>query len=218
MKPFSFLFLVLFLLPSTARSAPLERDLGQGLAYCRVHRLPADLPGTAPKQTRALVLDLRYTASNNAGAAALDAWLKFRAGPSSPVLLLVNGATAPTLAAMLATRDSAAGLLVLGSASGACTPDITLDIAPADERAAYDALEHGTALEALLSDTPEKPRHDEAELVRQNRGMTPAAVAEDPPPVTEPKTPATPPLTDRTLQRAVHVHRALLALRKLPPG
>jgi hypothetical protein len=222
MKSFSFLFLFLVLLHSTAPAAPLERDLGQGLTYYRVHRLPADLPASDPaaKKPRAIVLDLRYTESAQAGADALDAWLKRHAGSANPVILLVNQATAPLLTQALANRETAAGLVAIGTPSDNFIPDIAIAASAEAERTAYDALDHGTTVDALISDNPEKPRHDEAELAQQHRAPPPAADDTDgpEPAPAEKKTPPPPPVTDRVLQRAVHLHRALLALRKLPPG
>jgi hypothetical protein len=215
------IFCLLFLAALTARAAPLERDLGQGLAYGRVHRLPADLPGVTEKKPRALVLDLRWATGDSAGATALDAWLKFRVSAASPVLLLVNRATATAVAEMLAARGSAAGLVTIGAASDKFTPDIAIDTAPEAERTAYDALEHGAAVDALISDRPdEKPRHDEAELARQHRNPAPVVDDSDSPESApaEKQPPPPPPVTDRALQRAMHLHRALVALRRLPPG
>lgn len=214
MKPaFSFLFPIIFLSllrPSTA--APLVLDLGQGLAYHRAHALPADLPSSSPAKPRPLVLDLRYAAGDADAGTALAAWLKFHAAPRSPIFLLANAATSPALRAAFAARDDAAGLVVLGVGSAEFTPDIALPVDPAEERRAYDALETGTALAALIAPPLEKPRYDEAKLVA---GRLPARA---PPPDLEPAAPAPsapPPLIDAVLQRAVHLHRALLALKRL---
>ncbi|MBS0632237.1 MAG: hypothetical protein JSS11_10010 [Verrucomicrobia bacterium] len=215
--------LVLFLLLAvSAHAALLERDLGLGLVYYRVHQLPADLPPEAApagavKKPRAVVLDLRYSTANAAGVFALDTWLKAHAGAASPVILLLNRATPRAVTRMLAARDSATGLVAIGTPSPDFDPDIQLPAAPEAERAAYDALEHGTAIDALLNDAPEKIRHDEAELAESRR--SPAPVSDDSddyaPPAPEPA-PAAPRLIDRPLQRAVQLHRALLALRKIP--
>jgi len=214
MKPaFSFLFPIIFLSllrPSTA--APLVLDLGQGLAYHRAHALPADLPSSSPAKPRPLVLDLRYAAGDADAGTALAAWLKFHAAPRSPIFLLANAATSPALRAAFAARDDAAGLVVLGVGSAEFTPDIALPVDPAEERRAYDALETGTALAALIAPPLEKPRYDEAKLVAER------LPARDPPPKLDPAAPAPsapPPLTDQVLQRAVHLHRALLALERL---
>lgn len=213
--------LVFLLLAVSARAATLERNLGLGLVYYRVHHLPADLPADpAPaKKPPAIILDLRYSDSNAAGAFALDAWLKLHAGATSPVLLLINRATPRMLTRMLAARDSAAGLVAIGTASPDFDPDLVLPVAPEAERAAYDALEHGTSVESLINDTPDKVRHDEAELAESRRNPAPADDSDDfAAPSAPTAAPAAPPLIDRPLQRAVQLHRSLLALRKIPTG
>ncbi len=233
---FSFLFLLIFLsvrsVFAAAAAAPaLTRDLGQGLSYHRATLLPGDLPATEATRKQPCVLDVRYARGDAAAGAALAAWLKFRAAPRSPVFLLINAETAATLLAPLAARAPSAGLIVIGSASAALTPDLALQIAPDTERRAYDALATGTSLELLLNDSPEKVRNDEARLAKDHQGIadpttyaqpaddtfddTPraSASASTAPPAPKP-TPAAP-LIDRALQRAVQLHRSLKALKKL---
>jgi hypothetical protein len=208
----------LLLVTVTAFAAPLERDLGQGLAYCRVHRLPADLP-TAAAKPGVLVLDLRFARGDDGAATALGAWLKFRSSTASPVFVLLNADTAPAVLDYFADLAPSAGLITLGAAAPRVTPDIPVKIPPAAERAAYDALERGTPLETLLTDSSAKPRHDEAAIAqeRSNPPDEPAPDGADSPD----GTPATvapaapPPVIDAVLQRAVYLHRSLLALRKL---
>lgn len=204
----------------TATAAPLERDLGQGLIYYRVHQLPSDLPATPAKKGQAIIIDLRYAKGDDSCATALDAWLKFHASATAPVFLLVNATTAPELTLAFAQRSSAAGLLAIGTPSPNFSPDIVVNTTPETERRAYDALEHGSDAAALLTDKPVKPRHDEAELARLRQiPATDTSVDDDPPPPAKPTPPAPPPsLIDSALQRAVQMHRALLALRKLPAG
>ena len=216
----SCLLLLLALAPGLA-AAPdrLERELGLGLGYCRAHTLPADLPAAAAKP-RPLVLDLRYARGDDSAATLLGNWLKFHSSAATPVFVLVNAGTAPALLAYLAAIEPPAGLVTLGPASPAFEPDIPLKISPADERAAYDALEHGTPIEALLADHSAKPRHDEAAIALERTGSPEdSAAADDGPsdaPGTAPAAPAPPPpLVDTSLQRAVNLHRTLLALRKL---
>jgi len=197
----------------------LERDLGQGLAYVRVRALPADLP-LAPAKPGAIVLDLRYAATDPAGVSALDGWIHFRAKARTPVLVLVNSATAAALLDYLEANPAPPGLVTLGPASSRFVPDLALKIAAPTERAAYDALDQGASVESLLADNPGKPRHDEAEVAQQH-ALAPAASDDDDADLSdgdapEAATPAPPaPLIDATLQRAVHLHRALLALRKI---
>ena len=213
------LALALPLLALATESARIERDLGQGLAYARVHSLPADLPA-APARLGALVLDLRYALSSSDGVTTLGAWLKFRASARTPVYVLVNSGTAPAVLEFLETADPMPGLLTLGAASSKFVPDVTLRVSAATERAAYDALEHGTPVATLLTDNPTKPRHDEAEIAQEH--AAPSAGSDDDETGPEesvsasPALPAPPPpLIDTTLQRAVHLHRALLALKKI---
>ena len=214
--------LLLIVAPALAANAPaepLERDLGHGLAYFRVHSLPADLPATAARRG-AVVLDLRYTRGESGATAALGGWLKSHGSTTTPVFVLLNADTAPAVVAYFTSHDPVAGLVTLGGAASGYTPDIALKIHPAAERAAYDALEHGTPVESLLIDSPDKPRHDEASIAQERAAPADESTDADTdianPGEAAPITPATPrPVIDYALLRAVHLHRALLALRKL---
>lgn len=192
-----------------AVAAPIERDLGNGLAYVRVHQLPADLPTKPAPRPGASVLDVRYVEADAEGATALAAWLNFRATPKAPVFLLANGETAPALLHVLAARERGA-VVVIGIESGAFRPDVAVKVTREDERRAYDALEKGAAIVTLLTDNPNKVRNDEASLSK-DRLAEASADATDAALVG--KAPAAP--IDATLQRAVHLHRALLALKRL---
>ena len=98
--------LPLLLAPLFAGAVPLERDLGQGLGYVRLQRLPADLPASEAGRAKARVLDTRYAEADADAATAFVAWLKFRAAPRAPLFVLVNGGTSPALLAALTTRHS----------------------------------------------------------------------------------------------------------------
>ncbi|MBS0664033.1 MAG: hypothetical protein JSR48_12275 [Verrucomicrobia bacterium] len=205
------------LMAGTGSDGRLSRDLGQGLMYVRVRTLPADLP-LAPPKPAPIVLDLRYTQGGDEAAAALQEWIGFRATARTPVFLLVNGSTAPAVLEYLDHAPPHAGLLTIGLASSRFVPDLALAIEPATDRAAYDALDHGATVESLITDQPDKPRHDEAEVVRQHT-IAPESVDEsegdgsDTPDTAAPVAPA--PLIDTVLQRAIHLHRALLALKRI---
>ena len=219
----TFLFLAAFV--RTGSAASLTLDLGQGLAYHRAVSLPTDLPPATPARPQPLVLDLRYATGDEGAATALAAWIKFHAAPRTPVFLLANAATAPALRAAFAERDHAAGLIVLGVASAFFAPDIALDFEPDTERRAYDALTDADSVTALIAPTVDKPRNDEARLTAEwHPDRTPDSKPALPPdhgkrttaktgPATAP--PPAPPLVDVTLQRAVQLHRTLLALKKL---
>ena len=201
-----------------AAPAPLARDLGHGLAYHRVHALPADLPAMSAKPGP-LVLDLRYALGDDAAAAVLGAWLKTHCTAKTPVFVLVNGKTAPALLAYFAAIETPAGLITLGPISPGFEPDIALKLVPAAERVAYDALEHGTPLDSLLTDSSVKTRHDEASITQERTGAPGEPTIGDPDgayaEITPPSPAIPPPVIDYALLRAVHLHRALLALRKL---
>jgi hypothetical protein len=216
----SFLFLALaFILAARAAWAAAPSDLGQGLLYCRVHALPADLPA-ANTEKSALVLDLRYAMADDTGATAFSAWLGFRAA-AYPVFILVNAGTGPALLHALAARPVPSGVVALGSPLPAFTPDVPLKISPDTERRAYEAFDHGTAIESLIIEKTNKPRYDEASMVKEHvsDSAQPAPDNEDAaakPDSAKAKSALPPPLIDLALQRAVQLDRALLALHKIP--
>ncbi|MEO6245297.1 MAG: hypothetical protein ABIQ12_07655 [Opitutaceae bacterium] len=206
-------FVFSILIAPGAPAAPLERDLGQGLGYVRLQNLPADLPTDAGNHAQAWVVDLRYTAAEPAAAAAFAAWLKFRATPRAPVFVLMNDDTAPALRSALAAHAPARGVVVIGAASPRVRPDSAVTISKEDERRAFDALTEGTAVEALLADNPGKLRNDEASLTKGQSRDLPAMPSEMP--ADAPSAKRTTPPVDVALQRAVHLHRSLMALKRL---
>jgi hypothetical protein len=163
------------------------------------------------------VLDIRYVQGGADDAGVLLAWLKFHAGPRTPVFLLANAATSPALLAPLDSPDAVAGLVILGSAAPRFSPDIALKVTPERERRAYEALEKGTPVDSLIVEVLKKPRVDEEKLTREH--LSDSAVADDDSDSDEPAAPqpgeAHPQLIDPVLQRAVQLDRALLALKRL---
>jgi hypothetical protein len=209
-----------FILTVAALAAPVKVDLGDGLVYFRVHALPADLPG-ADQKAGATVIDLRYVSATPDPTAALQAWLRFHATAATPVLVLVNADTGKPLRAAIARLADTPGLLVIGSDLGAGPADIKLEPTPADERAAYDAFDHGTPAATLITQNTDKPRHDEASLAQSTASAdddaaTDADNADSDASVDSDATPPPPPPFDLALQRAVDIHRTLLALGRLP--
>ncbi len=210
MKRILLLFSVLCLLsPGTELT-----DLGQGLAYLRIHSvaesaaaLQKAVPGAG-----ALVLDLRYVTVNDDAAASLKAALAGH-GTATPLFLLVSPATPPELAAVIRT----APVFTLGILGSVPAPKVVVQADGTADRRAYDALETGTALDKLVTGKLEKERFDEATLVHEFKNGNPDAEPPPPPDPTAPKpageTEKPAPLTDRVLQRAIHLHRALLALK-----
>lgn len=188
-----------------ASAAPVTRDLGRNLAYFRVHELPRDLPQTESARPQPCVLDVRYVRADAAAGATLLAWLKFHASARTPVLVLANAETDAALLAPLGPGHTAANILVIGATARGFTPDIAVQTSPQNERHAYDALEAGAEVTAVISENGDKARNDEASL-SHDRSTEPSETAKE-------RT-AGPPL-DAALQRAVHLHRALLALKKI---
>lgn len=203
------LFLILAL---AMRAAPLERDLGQSLVYHRVHVLPADLPAMGTARKRACVLDLRYVHGDAAAATALQAWIKFSASTRTPVFVLVNADTDAVLLHSFTEQGPVNGVMTVGIAGGKFHPDLVVHNSPENERRAYDALENGAAIVTLLTDNPDKMRNDEASLSKDRLAEAAADSAAD---ALAKNRPAPPPV-DVALQRAMHMHRALVALHKIP--
>jgi len=210
MKRLILLFSVLCLLCSGTELT----DLGQGLSYLRIHSvadsavaLRKAVPGAG-----ALVLDLRYATAGDDSPAALKTALADRSS-NARLFILVSPATPPGLGAVI----SASPALTLGAPGSLPAPKVVVQTDAATVRRAYDALEAGTAIEKLISGKIEKERFDEATLVQEfKNGNTDAQppVTPDPtiaPPAGTAEKPAA--LTDRVLQRAVHLHRALLAIK-----
>lgn len=196
---------VLGLLLATGRAAPVEREVGDGLVYARVHATATDLPTDARVRNHPCVLDLRFARGDATAATVLASWLGSHAAPKTPVFVLVNAATDSALLRVLADHDPATGLLVIGIAGQPFKPDILVEDTSDDERRAYELFEHGTTIRTLTTDFPNKRRDDEASL-----SQTQAPEADDPA-ETDPK----PPPIDEVLQRAIQVYRGLRAMKQL---
>jgi hypothetical protein len=201
------LFCALAALAPFAGAAP-GRDLGDGLAYYRVHELPADLPSPPAGGPGACVVDLRFARSGDMAAGAFRAWVKFNATARAPIFILVNSGTAAALRSEFKGLGQA-GLVVIAPRGEGLASDVSVQVRPEEDRRAYDALDKGTDAAALLSDYPDKPRVDEAYLEKEH-----ISDSESPDPETD--LPAPPrPLVDLVLQRAVQIHRGLRALRRV---
>jgi hypothetical protein len=209
-------FLVLLLLAGPARATELT-DLGQGLGYLRLHSA-AEAEKTlrsAVSGAGALVLDLRHVSADESAAAALRAGLAGHA-TGAPLFVLVGPDTPAAFTAVLAAAPAA--VLTLGLAGTQPAPRVVIKADATAERLAFDAVDAGTPVATLINGKVEKERFDEATLMDEFKNGNPNA---EPPPAADPTeakadgTETKPaPLVDRVLQRAVHLHRALLALRK----
>lgn len=213
MKKISRALISLLTLSTLARAAE-PVDLGQGLSYLRVHSLADEQPAIAKAtpDAPALVLDLRYATASDESVAALHASLAGHPAGTS-LFVLVSPATPSALA------NAVAGELTLGPTGTLPAPKVIVQTDAATDRRAFDAHESGLALADLINGKIEKDRYDEASLMKDFKSGN---IAAEPPPgpdptATKPGTPEkVPVLTDRVLQRAMHLHRALLALRRPP--
>ncbi|MFT3867068.1 MAG: hypothetical protein QM715_01095 [Nibricoccus sp.] len=229
----SFVFLVLalaFPFCSGLRAA-IEKDLGQALLFLRVTDASADqslLIDTIERRA-ALVLDLRGLNGDAAFVRALHSALAKPPLPHAVRMVLINAATAPAIVATL-EDDALLSVITLGPRSAKVIADIQITITAEEERRALEALSNDTPLEKLINYSREKRRYDEAKLVHDHvNGIAPSddelpldaeddTVAPDSP--TKKKSgdtakKADQPPHDLVLERAVQLHRSLLALKKL---
>ncbi len=211
--------------PPPTATAPL--DLGQGLSYVRLRRLPDDLAVLKTAwPSAALVVDARYPAADATPLTALDLPPRPR---TAPLLVLVGPGTPPGVLAAL--RQPAPSLITVGLTAPGLLPDIALDVKPDTDRRAFDALDAGTPLDSLIGEKQAPARFNEAVLAREHENGADASdqapesgvrsdVAPDgaapTAPVAAAKPAPPPPLKDAVLERAVQIHRALQALRMLP--
>jgi hypothetical protein len=192
-------------------------DLGQGLSYLRIHSVAESevVLRKAISGAQALVLDLRYATADEASASLVKSAIAGRS-TETPLFVLVSPATPAALVPVISGHSPA---LTLGAPGSTPAPKVVVRTDAAGDRRAYDALDAGTELSKLVTGKIEKERFDEASLVQEfKNGHDPV-----PPPLadpTAPKTEAAPkeapvmPPTDRVLQRAIHLHRAMLAVRR----
>ena len=213
--------------PATSPAPAPAGVLGQNLDYLRVREVPAGLSSGQPSATGALVLDLRYTLAGADGGRELTAWLRSRARASAPILVLFNGATAENLVAALGLGTLPPGVVTLAPAGASLPADVLVNVDPAADRAAYDAFANGTPLSNLVNAATDKPRFDEAELIRRDAEENATGKAA-PKAAPQPNSgrggppgrrgggpPQRPPTVDALLQRAVQFHRTLLALGRI---
>lgn len=193
-----------------AAAAPLDIELGKRLHYHRLQSLPADLPPTDAARRQACVLDLRFVPADAGEAAAVQRWFKLGARPDTPVFVLVNSETSGELLRILNELYPTRGVLTIGVALPLFEPDVIMKVSPEDERRAYDALADGIPVADILSDNPGKARNDETSLSRDRPAGAPADLPGEQAGNERPRPPI-----DAALQRAVHLHRSLIALKRL---
>jgi hypothetical protein len=200
-----------------ATTAAFNADLGKDLGYIRLPdaSVIAKFKGTQ-------IVDLRFTDALEESAEGLARHLQTAAQSGATLFVLVNSATDPLLRRDLAAvQGTVRSLLFIGPTTPELAPEIVTAPELEDERRACDAIAAGTSPIDLIKEDLEKRRFDEAELVRaRNNGG-----ASEPTDGTEPDAkPASDaeakpdPLKDLSLQRAVFLHRALIALGRIVPA
>jgi hypothetical protein len=219
--------LLLSLLLLVSLSAPLRAatpeavDLGSDLSYLPIRDLGEATPylQSTLAQSRAVVVDLRYATADDAATTGLrSALAQHPAG--APLYVLLSPATPLDVVTVVSQTPGTCLTLSLRSAKSPARIQVRTD--PDSDRRAYEALAAGTAPATLISGKIEKERFDEAMLVQEFNNGNPDA---EPPPSPDPTAPKeqvgdapTAPLVDRVLQRAVHLHQALIALHVKTAG
>jgi hypothetical protein len=204
---FSALFSVLSLLSSVQAAEPVTLD--QGLTYLRITSLnqsARDLREALLKPAP-LVIDLRYTANE---PDAVDALRALNSQPAKPTLYILVSPSTPASFTEILTKTSTP-LVILGIKGSHPEPEVVVAQSAENDRKAYDALTSGTPLADLISGKVEKERFDEASLVTEFKAGNHDAHPPETPADGKASAPAK--LIDRVLQRAAHLHRALLALK-----
>jgi hypothetical protein len=200
-----------------ATTAAFTASLGKELGYIR---LPDASVIANFESTQ--VVDLRFTDALEESAEGLARHLQTAAQSGATLFLLVNSATDPLLRRELASvQGTVRSLLFIGPTTPELAPEIATTPDLEEERRACDAIAAGTSPIELIKEELEKRRFDEAELVRTRnsggaRESTDGTEAE-----TQPASDAEPkpsPLKDLSLQRAVFLHRALIALGRIQPA
>jgi hypothetical protein len=220
------IFFFLFLILPALILAGEPTDLGNNLAYLRVHSLTEAAPAlqSALAVKHACVLDLRYATANDESIIALKTALEGHPA-ESPLFILVSPETPAALVGAISPSTKLM-VVTLGVVGSQPSPKITVKTDAETDRRAYEAFDKGTPLTELISGKIDKDRYDEATLVHEfKNGNTEAEPPLTPDPTkskgtsiadktTEPTADVPEPLKDRVLQRALNLHQALLALRR----
>jgi len=203
----------------TMKAGPNQADLGEGLGYVRIMRVPEDLPSTkqTPTERNTLVFDLRDATTDQSQTRTLLAYVKSQVKADRPSLILLNDGTSPMLREMLMDADWPA-LITLAPARVKFQPDITVEANLEEDRRASLALAEGINPAELIQTKQTKERWDESSLTKDHQDGG-AGLGPQPP---EPKgkldentTKAFTP-KDQVLARAVQIHRGMIALKALP--
>ena len=201
----------------SATPLPPANDLGQGLTY--VLPRPNGTEGAktfiaadeAVLPPGSIVLDLRQSKFSAVESAAWLTALQSRSASRQVCLVLVSPATPAPLLVALST--GLRGCVSVGRADPGYRPDNAVETDAASDERAGAALASGARPTDGLIENATKVRHDEVELAQAH------ALGKEPPREEidlKPETPVAATSIDRVLQRAVQLHRGLVALGKLP--
>ena len=200
-------------------------DLGHGLRYLQLAAGTSDSAFAAALAAPALVLDLRLAPADSVAETRLRELLTNRAAPR-PLFLLLGPATPTALRA--AIPGNAPGVLTLAAKDAGFAASVAIAVEPARDRAAAEAIAAGRPPRELVEEKIEKDRYDEARLARDHANGRHERQTDAAAPDSDTANPAadkasktggsfpTPPLQDILLQRAVFIHRGLLALGRIP--
>jgi len=200
-------------IPLLAHASVLTADLGAGLEYIR-------LPDASviAKHEGAQVVDLRFTGAVEESAEGLAGRLRAATESGATLIVLVNAATDPLLRRELAhVQGMARPLVFIGPVTPELAPEIVTAPDPEQERRACDAIAAGTPPAGLIKEVLDKPRFDEAHLARNRTNGTSETRADGAGASPADPEPKPNPLKDVSLQRAVFLHRALIALGRVQP-
>ncbi len=212
--------LVWFIGTISLAAESLQKDLGMGLSYFRTDDTAAESAAlVSALQRPAVVIDLRNSSADEASAKALATALAQAASrPRTLRVFLLNDATSRRLIDIVCAPRS--GTLTIAPKNDSVTPDIAVPIGRDEDRRAYEAPAKGVPLEQLVDGAQDKRRFDEASLTREHNNGTRSPERADNAGDSKAngdrseKDKNAPPV-DLVLQRAIHVHRGLVALKKL---
>ena len=202
--------------PTAEKAAADPLDLGRGLRYFRPGADGNRETLAAAGTSAALVLDLRL--ATEADTVTVRELLAARSA-TRPAFVLLGAATPEALRAAV---PSVPGVLTLAAKDSGIGAGLPLAVDASLDRQAAEALAAGRAPRELFAPPIEKKRFDEEQLVQNHAngrlGTEPTAVRPEPVAAPAESQPAAAPvpLQDLLLERAVGLHRALLALRRIP--
>lgn len=199
-----------------AATTPADpNDLGHGLRFLQLTtvRPPADQIAKA-RDASALVLDLRLADKSQTVAEVLDDLLG--AKPGRPVFILIGTKTPRTVFDRASERP---GTLSIGTKDAGLSVGLALSIDATQTQCAAAEIAKGKHPADLIGTRIDKARFDEARLAMSHaNGFRDLARAntEEQSNASDAESSELAPSEDLLLQRAVFLHRALLALGRIP--